>query len=273
MDTLFEQLQQHSFAHIDHPVSPTLTKEAIAILVRVLEEVPEQRLWDTHYPLPYKNSTPLGYTTKEGRMKLNRLTGREEWEDAKILFQSDRTWPSLPVVRELARTCPTFDQLCAAIVALLEAYEPIVANTIRALAREYPLYETHCFRDGIMPQLVIRLVAYKTVGGRVFAAGHYDKGAHTFTVCESAPGLHIQTRQGEIYAPELVPSRSLLMVGHHAHHTLTNGAFQKTWHWVNQPVGHALTERFGRVSIVLFADTLPERTENPSYQETHAVHA
>ncbi len=140
-------------------------------------------------------------------------------------------------------------------------------EVIRELDGEFPgMYDA--FYPSDRPQeRILRFLKYDARGmGKFLARAHYDRGASTLALAESAPGLRIGKDDATL-VPVVHQDRTALFFPALHFTTLTDGRIPAAWHDVVQASGDTVSDDAARWAVVYFmnAPALPFHSE----VETH----
>jgi isopenicillin N synthase-like dioxygenase len=117
------------------------------------------------------------------------------------------------------------------------------------------------------PLVFLRLLAYERMDpGEFLAKGHYDRGACTLAIAESAPGLRIGKGPEDLKEVVREPNQVPFFPGLTLQES-TGPELAPSWHDVIQKEEHLLNEKTARWAIVGFLGAWNQR--NLSWQETH----
>jgi len=282
---LYSALRRHGVVKISTPeVSSVLLLQGRAAFLRLCREVPHRELVKTHSKIYYgaalvKNSTPDGYTYKEGALKPNGDTGELEWHDAKVYIHVTEAWAHLPAVQTLAEKYPALRSFLEVALKIRAAFESEALQLLHALSYHHSdFWNTFIDLNGKIPRLVIRFVGYEKQPANgeapvMSAKVHYDKSGITLTGDESGPGLQAGLPDGSTIDLEGEAGHSYVFAGLFAQQitsTKTN-PLSATPHSVVQLLGASVDERFSRCSTIAFVDPTNAHVTYSSYAETHAV--
>jgi hypothetical protein len=130
------------------------------------------------------------------------------------------------------------------------------------------------------PKLTLRIMLYMKVGeGSLSANNHFDGGALTFAVCESAPGLQVGTppekdadgnevKKEDMHEVSRTDGTALMWTGINYKHI--DPEAKPTWHGVRQHTTDEVHKgEENRWVCVFFLDEYDEKA--PTIEETHGV--
>lgn len=114
---------------------------------------------------------------------------------------------------------------------------------------------------------VLRFLKYDVAGmGNFLAKGHYDMGACTLALAESATGLRVGTNNKDLNSAKRVGDTAFFMAGFNFPF-ITNNELIPTWHDVVQESEDTFNEETARWAIVFFVGA--RGIPLPSHKETH----
>ena len=148
-----------------------------------------------------------------------------------------------------------------------EGAEAEAKKIIFDLEKEYPGIRERFLPPGVHPHFYLRFLKYSVQGkGNFLAGGHYDQGAFTLALAESAPGLRIGLNQSKLQAVEHHDGHAVFMPGLQLH-VFTSDEFIPAWHDVVQRGEDVLSDDAARWSMVFFVD--PVRKVQTTWEERH----
>lgn len=148
--------------------------------------------------------------------------------------------------------------------------ELVMGRIIKALDGEYPGLYDRFFPTNAFPHFYLRFLKYNTMGkGNFLAGAHYDQGACTLALAESAPGLRIGLNEATLKEVKQKEGTVIFMPGLQLR-LLTSEEFTPAWHDVVQKSDDAFSEDAARWSIVFFAD--PIKKEKTTWEDRHKPH-
>jgi len=119
------------------------------------------------------------------------------------------------------------------------------------------------------PHFYLRFLKYNTMGkGEFLAKGHYDQGAFTFALAESAPGLRIGSHDSDLCEVEHRDGQLIFMPALQLQDFLSPD-FSPAWHDVVQSSDNTYSADAARWAIVFFAD--PVVKSKSSWEDRHTV--
>lgn len=153
-------------------------------------------------------------------------------------------------------------QDCPELIAFMDAAKVVhtsAAHTmhevVHVIDEQHPGLEQALFNpgNGRELRLPLRFLAYtQSEPGNFLAIGHYDRGACTLAVAESAPGLRIGKTPETVKEVAHEPGYGLFFPGIHLQE-FTNETFAPSWHDVVQKDQDAFQTAYARWAVVLFA--------------------
>ncbi len=134
------------------------------------------------------------------------------------------------------------------------------SNFLTVLEEGVPGIHDTFFASHEFPSFYLRFLKYDVRGlGTFLARGHYDTGAMTFALAESAPGLRIGKHDKDLQEVPLRASGTALFMPamrcKDLHEGLAN--FTPAWHDVIQKSEDTHSDDVARWAIVFFADPSP----------------
>lgn len=140
-------------------------------------------------------------------------------------------------------------------------------EVIHALNTAHPGLSEFFLPPDREPLILLRLLAYERMEpGDFLAKGHYDRGACTLAIAESAPGLRIGKAPEDLKEVTREPGTVLFFPGLILQES-TGPELAPSWHDVIQKEEHVLNDKTARWAIVGFLGAWNQR--NLSWQETH----
>lgn len=139
---------------------------------------------------------------------------------------------------------------------------------LKEFDREHAGIYDKFFPEGIHPKFYLRFLKYDVHGmGEQIARAHYDRGAITFAIAESAPGLRIG-KDEENLQPVVYDRENLIFMPALALQEYVDGQFPPAWHDVVRAADN-FSDDATRWALVFFAEPYHIRTLDNL--ETHTV--
>lgn len=264
-----EQLRDQRFVYIPAKVNDNLLRMTMSAFTTLVRYTPYEILHLTQRKKPEENSTPLGYTRRDG-------VGKNP--DIKHYLHVSKDWLADHSIASLAREHGQLKFFMACAQKLLLALTPTAKWVIREFHQQYPEcgFERYFLDEG-EPFLELRFLAYdKLPKGHnpILGRAHTDKSGFTFGVYESRPGLEVTGSDGMQRSVPAKKNHFSLIAGR-ALATLTNGLVQPSHHQVVEyggPLRHPPTKLcagLSREGLICFVDTRLHALRIPDKEETH----
>lgn len=139
--------------------------------------------------------------------------------------------------------------------------EKTIRTLIKEFDTEFPELYPQFFPRNVHPHFYLRFLKYHDSGKKKFLAkGHYDQGAYTLALAESAPGLRIGRNQKTLREVRHRDGQALFMPGLQLYR-ITSEDFRPAWHDVVQKQASRYQKSGDTVrwAIVFFADTVTKQ--------------
>lgn len=250
MPGTYQQIVDDLNAQSFHKMPITCSREGIETAVTAFfrfMELPEEtkkRFSFKHGDEAAEGGMEVGYWTR------SRAAGSP---DNRGYFQysvlADETF------RKTGADCPELITFLDTARTVYEAVLPTLREAVRLIDEVHPGIEQKTFDPGFGRALRIplRFLGYPTTDpGDFLATGHYDKGAFTLAVAESAPGLRIGKTPDTVKEVVHEDGHGLFFPGIQLEH-FTIPAFAPSWHDVMQKDQDAYKPKYARWAVVLFA--------------------
>lgn len=168
----------------------------------------------------------------------------------------------------LAESLPEAKRFFGSAEVIYQAALSKMQELVRVLDTGYQGAYEQFFPQDQIPECVVRFLKYdRTQLGDYLARGHYDRGALTLAIAESAPGLRIGKDPEHVQEVVHTPGTVLFFPGMSAAQ-YTHNDFQPSWHEVVQNSADTLSADVARWALVFFA-TPP----GPIYFSREVLHA
>ncbi len=243
---LLSQIRENAYAVVPFPVSKAEFQSAMDCYVAFLA-LPQDVKDGIYFNIDLgdERGADVGYQIR--RREAGQIDNREFFHyhpDAEERF------------REARQTRPELDRLLIAMKHINDHATAAMEEVIRALDTEFPgLHERMFVTGGRAPNFALRFLKYDVANpGEFLAKGHYDRGAYTLALAESAPGLRMGI--DDLHLRDVVhdEGQALFMPGLNSPE-FTGGAIPATWHDVVQKSDDTYSTDIARWAIVFFADT------------------
>ncbi len=156
--------------------------------------------------------------------------------------------------RKTGSDCPELIAFLDAAKVVYDATVPTMREVVHVIDEAHPGIEQKIFDPGPgrILRIPLRFLGYPTTEpGDFLASGHYDKGATTIAIAESAPGLRIGKLPETVKDVVHEVGYGLFFPGIQLAH-FTNETFAPSWHDVAQKDQDAYKPGFARWAVVLF---------------------
>ncbi len=252
-------------------ISPDLLKVTMSAFATLVRHTLPELLHQTQIPKPEKNSTPLGYSRRDG-------SGANP--DVKHYLHFTQAWAANERVRGVMveNHQLRFFISCASRLAL--ATIPLAREIVHQFNAQFPHAEfQRYFLDAEKkPCLEFRFLAYDQLPkGSLQELGraHFDKSGFTLGMCESRPGLEVQGADNKFQRVSPSAGNFSLILGESIQ-TLSKGGLRSARHRVADyggPMAYPPTEHtsagVARIALVCFIDSLPGMLSIPDTTVTH----
>lgn len=154
---------------------------------------------------------------------------------------------------QLAQTIPAAQEFFVQAEVIYQAALGKMQEMVHILDEGYPgLYQTFFPADHI-PEGVVRFLKYdRTQPGDYLAKGHYDRGALTLAIAESAPGLRLGQDPDHVQEVVHRPGQVLFFPGMSLGQ-YTKNEISPSWHDVVQKSADSFNQEAARWAVVFFA--------------------
>jgi len=151
---------------------------------------------------------------------------------------------------------------------IFNAAETTLSDIMDALETEHPGIRQKIFPLSEKWGSVLRFLKYDVAGmGNFLAKGHYDMGACTLALAESASGLRVGSNTDDLQPVTRKGDTTFFIGGYNFPH-ITNNTFKPTWHDVVQDSEKTFNDDTARWAIVFFVGAID--LPLPSLSETHS---
>lgn len=150
-----------------------------------------------------------------------------------------------------------------------EVAERMAIEILRQAEERFPgVYERFVPHDQY-PHFYLRFLKYDVQGkGEFLADGHYDQGALTLALAESAPGLRIGRDEASLEEVTHHDGEALVMPGLQLSH-IFSADFHPAWHDVVQKSEDTYNTETARWAIVFFVD--PVDKAESTWEDRHTI--
>ncbi len=167
----------------------------------------------------------------------------------------------------LLGTHPVIDAFVAEARIVYDAAKDTLGHILDALEEYRPGIKQEFMTPGTLPRFYLRFIKYDHVGrDGTIAKGHYDRGALTLAIAESAPGLRIGTEESltEIVHQE---QQAVLFPGEAIEKVFDSTVIKPAWHDAIQKDDKQVRPGVARWAIVFFGDLLNQ--PEYSWEQAH----
>lgn len=169
----------------------------------------------------------------------------------------------------LAESVPELKTFLAGADMIYQEAKTQISAIISAFDLEFPGLYQKFFPTDRFPRLFLRFLSYNKVEpGEFLAKGHYDRGACTLAIAESAPGLRMGLDDRQL-TPVVHKEHNALFMPGLKFSRLTSEEFPSVWHDVVQKGSDSFNPDVARWAVVFFADQFD--MENVTFDEAHTA--
>lgn len=152
----------------------------------------------------------------------------------------------------LRKNDPVIDAFFDSARTIFKEAENILHEIVTVFETEHPHFREKIFPLSERWGSALRFLKYDVAGkGNFLAAGHYDMGACTLALAESAPGLRLG-RDNETLRPVFRNGNTVFFMMGLNFPPITNDQFAPTWHDVVQESEDTFNAETARWAIVFF---------------------
>ncbi len=248
MPTSYQALVDDLNAQSFHKMPITCSQEQIEAAVNafiVFMGLPEEKKFQFSARLdPDDRGTEIGYWTRR------RAEGHPD--DRGYFHYSEAADKQF---RPKGQDCPELIAFMDAAKIVHTAAAQTLREVVHTIDEQHPGLEQALFApgNGRELRLPLRFLAYtQTEPGQFLATGHYDRGACTLAVAESAPGLRIGKTPETVKEVVHEKGYGLFFPGAYLPE-FTNETFAPSWHDVVQKDQDAFQAHYARWAVVMFA--------------------
>ncbi len=242
-EEIVDDLNAQSFHKMPITCSQADIEKAVAAFFKFMD-LPEETRWRFSFKLgDDAGDMEVGYHTR------SRANGNP---DNRGYFQysvvGDETF------RKSGSDCPELIAFLDAAKVVYDATLPTIREAVHIIDAMYPGIEDKIFNPGPgrVLRIPLRFLGYPTTDpGDFLATGHYDKGACTLAIAESAPGLRIGKTPETVKEVVHEQGYGLFFPGIQLQH-FTSPTFVPSWHDVVQKNQDAYKANYARWAVVLF---------------------
>lgn len=253
-----QEIAENYFARVVSPISRLELEEAADYFINHFLELPEEEKESLFAHIPNGGrGTDLGYV---------RRTRDRDREDDKQFFHYN------PIIREalapqLKLHIPQVDQFLKYADHIYQASSIRIDEIMRALDIKHLGIRDKFFKDQLSSNNVLRFLAYdKKDEGAFLAKGHYDRGAYTLALGESATGLRMGKTKDFVKPVDHQEDSALFFKARQVVAGIEDG-FHPAWHDVIQKENETYSEEIARWAIVCFIE--PLKISMVTWEETH----
>jgi len=260
LDQIVKEVREKHFAAIPFALDRKAMESSAELFLKFLE-LPEKVEFqgESH---PDDRGSHIGYVNR--KKNVGDLDNKEYFHYNEY-FEQNFNW-QIPVLQEFVESAREVYQAATSTLNVI----------LDELSSDFPEIHNEFIRPGQLPRFYLRYLKYEPEKEQgIIAEGHYDRGAITLALAESAPGLRIGEKDHPVEV-EHEEGYALFMAGttfkdvtHQQR--LPNGDEQlflePAWHDVIQKESELYLPGIARWSIVFFADPIDMRYV--SHDEAH----
>lgn len=246
-----EEMAENNFARVRAPVSRLELEAAADSFINDFLTLPQEVKEGFYRHIDNGGrGTDLGY--------VRRSRARGDNEDDKQFFHynpileevlSDQMW------LHIGRVGDFLDHASK----IFQASTEVVDEVFKCFEIRHRGIHRKFFAPEVIPNFILRFLAYDRVGdGEFLATGHYDRGAYSLALGESAPRLRIGTNKLDVVNVEYQEGSALFFKARQEVLGINDG-FSPAWHDVVQLPGQNYSDQITRWAIVCFIEPLKIR--------------
>ena len=253
-----EKIKEKNFVELPFPISHSEFSKAADCFFEFLSLSYEAKQKFLLYIDPTDQESMVGY------MKRQHKNGDY---DEKEYFHYNR-YAEVEFAKLAEETGPKASEFFKCARYIYGSAEFIIGRVIKAFDAEFPGMYEKFFPLNAFPHFYLRFLKYNVMGeGNFLAGAHYDQGACTLALAESAPGLRIGRNEATLKDVEHKDGTVIFMPGLQFH-LFTSEEFTPAWHDVVQKSEHTLNKEVARWAIVFFADPVRDKRQT-KWEDRH----
>lgn len=258
LENILEEVKEKNYAVLPFSISKAELDKAAEDFMQFLT-LPQEVKDKFHFKLDERNrGSNIGYVNKKQESGDN-----DNKEYFHYNLYAEDLLEKIPESENITEVKKFFD---SARYIYSEAVETM-SKVLKELDKKYPGLHDEFLEKKPHPLFYLRFLKYEPAGkGRFLAKAHYDRGAFTLALAESAPGLRVGRNDKNLKEVKRVTNTALFMPGLSSD-AYVSDSMTPAWHDVVQTGEDILNNTTARWAIVFFADSIIDN--DISFEDAH----